>query len=643
VIDAVPAEPADSPRGPCAECGARLAHDQSYCISCGARRGPLPAPVASLIGEMLERSSGPPAPAHAEAEDPDPGRDSEPDDSKASRDAWVLRPRAAAVAVMAMLSFGVVAGSFAGSEAFSATGAPVLLAVSPTAAAASAPTPAPTSDPTLGRGGSAPAPAGAAAPLPAQTVTVPAPVTPAGPAGGSTPAAPAASLPPVKHVFLIVLSDQGFKQSFGPHSKGPYLSTTLSKQGELLPNYYAVAAGDLANEVALVSGQGPTPQTTIDCPVFADLTPGAIGKEGQASGSGCVYPSRATTLADQLVAQGETWKAYVEGIGGGPVGAAQTCRHPALGAGDADWLPRPGDPYVTWRNPFVYFHSVIGATTCAKQDVGLEQLAGDIKSPSTAPTLSYIVPSPCDDGSDAACAAGSPSGLAASDTFLRSVVPEIEHSAAYRAGGLIAITFDHAPQTGPQADPSACCDNPTYPNLAAPTPGSGKSTTTGAAAGARASADVPTTTTTTTAAPTTTTATTATTSTPAAPATTTTATNPPAAPPPTTPAAPPTATTPPPSSTTTSAPAPPTSTPSTPTTSVNPLASGQTTATGGGGQVGLLLISQYVKPGSQDTLDFYNHYSLLGSIEDLLGLRHLGYATDPQLPLFFAGTYNAFK
>jgi hypothetical protein len=56
-----------------------------------------------------------------------------------------------------------------------------------------------------------------------------------------------------------------------------------------------------------------------------------------------------------------------------------------------------------------------------------------------------------------------------------------------------------------------------------------------------------------------------------------------------------------------------------------------------------LLISQYVKPGSQDTLDFYNHYSLLGSIEDLLGLRHLGYATDPQLPLFFAGTYNAFK
>jgi hypothetical protein len=76
---------------------------------------------------------------------------------------------------------------------------------------------------------------------------------------------------------------------------------------------------------------------------------------------------------------------------------------------------------------------------------------------------------------------------------------------------------------------------------------------------------------------------------------------------------------------------------------VNPLASGQTTPTGGGGQVGLLLISQYVKPGSEDTLDFYNHFSLLGSIEDLLGLKHLGYATDPQLPLFFAGTYNAFK
>ena len=38
------------------------------------------------------------------------------------------------------------------------------------------------------------------------------------------------------------------------------------------------------------------------------------------------------------------------------------------------------------------------------------------------------------------------------DGFLRSVVPEIEQSAAYKDNGLIAITFDEAPQSGPSAD-----------------------------------------------------------------------------------------------------------------------------------------------------------------------------------------------
>jgi len=65
--------------------------------------------------------------------------------------------------------------------------------------------------------------------------------------------------------------------------------------------------------------------------------------------------------------------------------------------------------------------------------------------------------------------------------------------------------------------------------------------------------------------------------------------------------------------------------------------------TGGGGQVGLLLISQYVKPGSTDTLDYFNHFSLLGSIEELFGLKRLGYAKDPALPLFYGSVFNAYK
>jgi phosphatidylinositol-3-phosphatase len=45
----------------------------------------------------------------------------------------------------------------------------------------------------------------------------------------------------------------------------------------------------------------------------------------------------------------------------------------------------------------------------------------------------------------------------------------------------------------------------------------------------------------------------------------------------------------------------------------------------GGGRVGALIISRYVQPGTTSSRA-YNHYSLLGSIEDLLGLHRLGYA-----------------
>ena len=104
-------------------------------------------------------------------------------------------------------------------------------------------------------------------------------------------------------------------------------------------------------------------------------------------------------------------------------------------------------------------------SACHKDDVELSQLTTDLKSASKTPSLSYIVPSPCDDGSEVACAAGAKAGLAQGDAFLKKVLPEIQSSPAYKDGGMIAITFDEAPQTGPEADPSACCGNPKYPNL----------------------------------------------------------------------------------------------------------------------------------------------------------------------------------
>ncbi len=58
--------------------------------------------------------------------------------------------------------------------------------------------------------------------------------------------------------------------------------------------------------------------------------------------------------------------------------------------------------------------------------------------------------------------------------------------------------------------------------------------------------------------------------------------------------------------------------------------------------MGLLLISKYVKPGSFDSLDYFNHFSLLSSIEALFSLKRLGFAKDPALPTFDRVQYNPY-
>jgi phosphatidylinositol-3-phosphatase len=539
-----------------------------------------------------------------------------------------LTPRAAGVAVMAMLAFGVVVGS--GASSLANSGAPVLVALArKPAAPTTTSSAAATSTPPAQQQSSPPQTQQTVTETaPAQTVTAAAPSTTTSGAGTSTtPAANPSGLPPVKHVFLIVLSGQGYQQMYGADTDLPYLAHELLPKGELLTNYYAVAPSPLANAVALISGQGPTQQTAADCPTFTAIAPATLGHDGQVLGDGCTYPKTTPTLANQLMAKGYTWKAYVEGINDGPTGVAKTCRRPTLGAADAANAPQTGDPYVTWRNPFVYFDSLTARKACSKDDVGLGQLTRDLRSKKTTPSFSYIVPGTCDDGSQLPCVPGATPDAqqadAATDAFLKSVVPAIEHSPAYKHGGLIAITSDEAPQSGPGADRSACCSNPTYPNLQGGTTTAPTTTTTSTTTGSSSTTTAapltgPTTTTsattnaaTSTTTPTTTTAATTTTPTTSGPTTTGTTTT----------------------STTTSG---------TTSTGTTPVGNGETTPTGGGGQVGLLLISSYVKPNTADTIDYYNHFSLLRSIEKLFGLKYLGYAGNIQLSTLDAGTFNAY-
>ena len=288
----------------------------------------------------------------------------------------------------------------------------------------------------------------------------------AAPGGGG--AGSLLGLPPIHHLFLIVMSDQGFGQTFAPGSSDSYMSQTLAHQGELIEDYYAVAGSELANRIALISGQGPTRQIAANCPSFAPITPGPSTPLVRSSAlDACTR--RVETLVGELTVAHHTWKAYVEGIDKGPHGQPTSCRHPKLGTRTDAQQPGPHDPYVIWSNPFVFFSSLTSQKACEKDDVGLDKLSADVRSAKTAPTFAYITPGACDNGSDTPCSPTAPAGPQRADTFLKTVVPMIEKSAAYKDNALIAITFDESPQTGAHADPSACCNTPAYPNMPAGT------------------------------------------------------------------------------------------------------------------------------------------------------------------------------
>jgi hypothetical protein len=358
-----------------------------------------------------------------------------------------------------------------------------------------------------------------------------------------------AKLPPIKHVFVVMLDDEPYATAFGPASPAKYLTGTLERRGELLLRYYAVAHQGLADEIALLSGQGPTEATAANCPTYSEISPSSSGSDGQVLGNGCVYPSSTQTLMSQLSARHLTWKAYVEGIDEGS-GTATACAHPASGAADpsatapaagasaatasAAGATAPG--YQTWRNPFVYFGSLAGSSACASGDLGIGALKGDLASEKSTASFSYIAPGPCDDGNPMPCAPGKADGMLAADAFLQKVVPEILASKAYKQDGLLAITVDDAPATGEYADSSSCCGQPKFPNLPAPT---GVAKLSGS----------------------------------------------------------------------------------------------------GGGQVGLLMLSPFVKKGGGLVQETYDHFSLLATIEQLFGLGKLGYAGGAEVKALSASLF----
>jgi len=164
----------------------------------------------------------------------------------------------------------------------------------------------------------------------------------------------------IHHVWLIILENKSYDETFTGLNANSYLWETLPSEGVLLKNYYGTGHTSQDNYIAMASGQGPEADTQNDCS-YADsafgsnstiVTTGSVGSAspnwnfGQVASSlgpnaptgttynnttspptitatnGCTYPTEVPTLFDQFNAAGVSWKGYAQDLGGAqPIGS----------------------------------------------------------------------------------------------------------------------------------------------------------------------------------------------------------------------------------------------------------------------------------------------------------------------------------
>jgi hypothetical protein len=216
-----------------------------------------------------------------------------------------------------------------------------------------------------------------------------------------TPPPPApAGVPAFSHVFVIVLENNEYSNIIGS-SSAPYINSLANTYG-LATNYYAASHPSLPNYLALTAGS--TFGITSDCTT-------------------CYVNS--TNIADQVEGSGRTWKAYMQDM-------PSPCY---TGASYGN--------YAMKHDPFMYYNDIRNnAARCAAHVVPFTQFSTDMNS-GNVPNFVWITPNMCNDMHDCSVSTG--------DNWLRSVVPSITGSAAFRNGGALFITFDEGSSSG------GCC------------------------------------------------------------------------------------------------------------------------------------------------------------------------------------------
>jgi hypothetical protein len=177
----------------------------------------------------------------------------------------------------------------------------------------------------------------------------------------NTSTAPTHSLP--EHIFFVMMENTNFNEIVPPATRPPSAAFLdgLAQACGLAANFYSPLHRSTQNYMISVTGR---PWTNV----VDSTNPSAVADT--------------PTLMQNLRQSGRTWKAYMEDL-------PHPCYHGAV-AGD----------YWIRHNQFEYIKSVRDDPAACNRVVPYDQLATDLKSATTTPSYSYIVPNLCHDMHD---------------------------------------------------------------------------------------------------------------------------------------------------------------------------------------------------------------------------------------------------
>jgi len=238
------------------------------------------------------------------------------------------------------------------------------------------------------------------------------------------------TIQPFTHVFYIMMENHGTTNIVGSPS-APYINQLIANYG-YDSNYFGVTHVSLPNYVAAITGNNWYSYSDDPTQTFNH-----------------------TSLADQLVANNISWKAYMEDL---PNPGNTTYWYPDnLPTGTSPSTTPSNALYALKHDPFLLMTDIRSNPQLADNVVPLTQLTADLQA-NKVPQFVWISPNVCNDmhgqppGPGATCPYTLPDSaqIQNGDNFLKQWVTAIMNSKAWTGNSIIFIAWDEAeyPSTG---------------------------------------------------------------------------------------------------------------------------------------------------------------------------------------------------